>query len=361
MPIQADEQLKLNKAVKRWVDLRSCQGQRLRWFVACVDAVLLGGYIFRGSLELLSPSGRPTGKPDAANAVLRRWTIARLPRGGEMDFCPVFANVNFIGGYVKLSQLAAADPGILRDQLFFEQYDLRFHPVLLLGNPQISPEEKRRRMQIVERTEQALYRIMLERAAAAKAGLTFPVAAQPGALNAGDLRYLSAKQLELYREFFSDGQGGIDFAGVQRAFERFDNGELQGNAYPGALQPDSASDFLYAEFALQAIYNDIEPQVWSELLKSFVKTQEIYVDVYRPPGVKQPDLDDYAFTHFRSERQVDQPHKERQRQRYDRMSLGELEAAYRRNLARAQSPAAGGGEEAVIPQESRQNEPFSLQ
>jgi|GEM_PF-2693863 len=416
--MKAGEQTKLAKAMKRWVDLQGCEGQTLRWFVAHVDDVLLGGYIFRGSLELPSKRGRaveapsryapgaalqggqgaapsvapgaalpigqgaspsvklPAGSsapsspscvqgvdgPPVAGIELQRWTVARLADGKEIDLYPVYANVNVIGGYLRLSQLAGADLALLRDQLFFEQYDLRFHPGLLPANPHIAPEEKRKRVEIVERTEPALYRIMLERAAAAKAGYASRYEAKTAAPEIGDLRYLSARQLELYREFFPDGRGGIDYAGVQRAFERFDNGELQGNAYPGALQPDSASDFLFAEFALQAVHSGVEPDVWGELLKSFVKTQEIYIEVYRPPGVRPPRLGDYTFTNFRSERQIDEARKRRLRQRYDRMSLTELEAAYMSNLAKAQSAAqAFVGDAGIVPQQSRQNEPFSLQ
>jgi hypothetical protein len=105
-------------------------------------------------------------------------------------------------------------------------------------------------------------------------------------------RRLSSAQLELYREYFPDGAGGIDFEPFQQCFEAFANGELR-SLHPeaqskGVGEPNSDFYFLFAEFAFLCVDSRIDNTVWESALNAFVKTQEIFMHVYRPNPVSPP-------------------------------------------------------------------------
>lgn len=284
----------------------------------------------------------------------------RLLRKGEKDF-------------QKLSQVWLE----IRDQLvrpvlfraFFAEYDLRFlprHPRFgIPANKKMSNSEKALRtsdvdaMTILPGPPRRVGELLIRRDRRAKAALEgkvpgrapLPVDAATTSLHS-IARRLSASQLELYREFFPDGTGGINFRAFQVAFEQFANGELRNPARGrGVGEPNGGFYYLFAEFAFLCIDAKIDEATWARLLRTFVKTQEIFIHIYRPAphrsppplGVRLPgvgsavrSLDAFRDINFNAAGQSDQKRKEALRAKYDRMSDHDLRKAARDNMLRAQ-------------------------
>jgi hypothetical protein len=185
---------------------------------------------------------------------------------------------------------------------FFRQYELRFNPSddpFSVGkNEGMDPQQKQ------ERTDDVLLVIgdvlsapgilwqrALARKAAALAGNTLASAGALPALTEAAMKRLSAAQLELFRESFPQGGSGIDFVSFQRVFERFANGELRApSVYPAFGEPNGGAFFLFAEFAFLCVERGIDADPWKQALRTFVKTQEIFMHVYRerPPLTPPP-------------------------------------------------------------------------
>lgn len=173
---------------------------------------------------------------------------------------------------------------------FFAQYDLRFlpgDPVFgIPAHPNLSAALKAQRSADVLAMVPELIARRDQRAAAALAS-SVPAPRPPpvGTLRSRALR-LSTGQLALFREFFDDGRGGIEFGAFQTCFERFANGQLRSplaaDQAKGVGEPNGGLFFLFAEFALLCIASRIEPALWTKALRSFVKAQEVFMHVYRP-------------------------------------------------------------------------------
>ena len=185
---------------------------------------------------------------------------------------------------------------------FFRQYELRFNPsddpfsvgknanmdaqqkqertddiTLLMGDPQSAPG--------------ILWQRALARKTAALDGNTLAAVGALPALTEAAVKRLSTAQLELFRESFPQGASGIDFVSFQRVFERFANGELRDpSVYPGFAEPNGGAVFLFAEFAFLCVERGIDADPWRQALRTFLKTQEIFMHVYRerPPLVPPP-------------------------------------------------------------------------
>jgi hypothetical protein len=172
---------------------------------------------------------------------------------------------------------------------FFAQYDLRFlpgDPVFgIPAHPNLA--NKAQRTADVSAVAAELVRRRNLRAAAALSGRvpTFAPPAAGSALHASAVR-LSRAQLELFREYFEDGRGGIESGAFRACFERFANGQLRSplaaDRARGIAEPNSDFYFLFAEFAFLCIGAGIEPAPWTQALRVFVGTQEIFMHVYRP-------------------------------------------------------------------------------
>lgn len=307
----------------------------------------LWGYLSRGSyksiysLPILPNTFLYGGHPQTIqqNSLFHyknNWILLNFQNCGCSTFFLTDINTNFLGGYLNSNVIKTVDFSIVLYQRFFEEYDYRFHPMLLPQNNHLSIAERKKRIEIVKRAESVLFQRLEQRVLAAKSG-RIPFYNELPKLDRKDVEYLSDKQLELYKEFFLNEKGHLDYQKIQVCFELFDNGEIQTNKYPGSLQPDSASDFLFAEFALHAIENNFKTKIWSELLKTFVKTQEIFIQVYRPNTISPPKLDDYHFSNFRYYKQVSDIQKQKLRKKYDCLSTSELELEYSKNLIRAHS------------------------
>ncbi len=262
---------------------------------------------------------------------------------------------------------------------FFKEYELRFNPMpdtfSVDTNTAILVAHKNRRKQdVIELIGDAvnspgiLWRRLLARVDAALDAGVVPSSLPPlPPTLRGSVERLSKAQLELFREAFPNGQGGIDVRSFQRCFERFANGELRDPSVPGHVgfaEPNGGNYFLFAEFAFLCIDLSLEAAAWSEALKTFVKTQEIFMHVYRehprspPPAVgaavpSGPEARDvlplsapgpgFDFTHFKAigksvnlgEGQSDLQRKVALRASYDAMDVSRLKVAARDNLLRA--------------------------
>jgi hypothetical protein len=249
----------------------------------------------------------------------------------------------------------------IRDQLvrpplfrkFFAEYDFRFlrdDPVLgIPANTDMTLAQKSQRVSDLNVIAPLLAERAVARFDAATKGEAFIGKPVPWTAREPAKR-LSLAQVALIREFFSDGRGVIRLSAFQQAFEQFANGELRNPLRgPGAGEPDGGAYFLFAEFAWLCVESDIHLDFWATALRAFVKTQEIFVRVYRPepgsPGPTPPSptsgadrfiFERYTFGNFKAARQFDEVAKQQLRARYDRMSLEELRKAMRDNMRLAQ-------------------------
>jgi hypothetical protein len=172
---------------------------------------------------------------------------------------------------------------------------------------------------------------------------------------------LCTAQLELFREFFGDGAGGIRLDDFQRAFEQFNNGELRNSAVPGQREPNGGLEFLFAEFAFLCVDSGIDAADWTMLLRVYVETQEIFIHLYRPPPHRVPPrvgaplpacpvdplgnriprrpLDGaggFSDVNFNSIGRSNAARKAALRAKYARMNVAALRNAAKDNLLRAQ-------------------------
>jgi hypothetical protein len=175
--------------------------------------------------------------------------------------------------------------------LFFAEYDLRFEPASTISgvqaNPRMTSTEKTQRIADVNNLLPELLRRRNARAANALQGAVFPATAAPANLIAATTG-LSIAQLALFREFFPDGAGGIQFDDFEISFEQFNNGELKDPMERGKREPNGGFEFLFAEFAFLCVDSNIDKSEWAKALKVFVQVQEIFIHVYRPPPHRAP-------------------------------------------------------------------------
>ena len=178
---------------------------------------------------------------------------------------------------------------------FLAQYDLRFLPGDRVFGIPAHPNlpRKAQRAADVGALVGELLRRRDQRAAAALQGRVPALAplAVGTALRSSALR-LSAAQLALYREYFDDGRGGIDFRALRVCFERFANGQLRSplaaDQSKGVGEPNGDFFFLFAEFAFLCVASRIQPALWTQALRVFVGAQELFMHVYRPAPVSPP-------------------------------------------------------------------------
>jgi len=266
-------------------------------------------------------------------------------------------------------------------QSFFKEYELGFDPQAdtfsIDTNPVLTAAEKTERKQDVNdligdavNNPGILWRRQLARMdASLDAGAVPSSLPLPGATLAKAVKRLSDAQVKLFRGSFPDGTGGIDFQSFQSCFERFSNGELRDPSLPGHVgfgEPNGGNYFLFAEFAFLCIELKLEEPVWAEALRTFVKTQEIFMHIYRekavspPPavnipsptsGVERRDIlpvakagdPGFDFSFFSAiggsvnmgKGQSDFRRKMALRTKYDAMDVSALKAAVRDNLSRA--------------------------
>jgi hypothetical protein len=185
---------------------------------------------------------------------------------------------------------------------FFQQYELRFNPsddpFSVKNNTDMDAQEQQARIDDIDlligdlaNAPGILWQRALARKSAALAGNILSSVGPLPALTKAAVERLSSAQLELFRESFPQGTSGIDFVSFQRVFERFANGELRDpSVYPAFAEPNGGAFFLFAEFAFICVERGIEADPWKQALRTFVKTQEVFMHVYRerPPLTPPP-------------------------------------------------------------------------
>ena len=232
---------------------------------------------------------------------------------------------------------------------FFVEYDLRFLPDDTLGLPaksaNMTEAQKHERLTDLDTIRPLLDERAVARFDAAEQGQIFE--GKPVSLTVRtEAKRLSWAQIYLIREFFGMPNDAIRWSAFQRAFEQFTNGELRNPSRgPGAGEPDGGAQFQFAEFAWLCVESDVHKGFWEKALRTFVKTQEIFVHVYRPARgsastpaspTSGPDrllFERYTFKNFKARRQFNEEKKRKLRAKYDRMTLIQLRRAMREQHA----------------------------
>jgi hypothetical protein len=216
---------------------------------------------------------------------------------------------------------------------FFQEYDFRFFPDLILGvpaNKNMTQLVKDQRLKDVKKVLTPLKQRAQVRSRASKQN---PAPVGTPLSTAEDVeaaKRISSAQIDLITEFFRMPNGAIRWRAFQQAFEQFANGELRDPARgAGAGEPNSNFYFLFAEFAWlcveSAFLSNADKSFWGKALTTFVKTQEIFVRVYRP----NPPNDLYKFDQTQK---FNEDQKRKLRVKYDQMTLSELRKAMGDNI-----------------------------
>ena len=201
-------------------------------------------------------------------------------------------------GFAALSQEWAT----IRDTLvrpvlwreFFKEYDLRSLPDDpvhgIPANTKLDAAQKAQRrtdvLAMVGAGPDRLVARRSKRAAEALAGRIMPPTPVPAALKPAVER-LSKMQLDLFERVLPERRWRHQSRSVPGRVRAV----RQRAVAPAGREPDHIGEprgdfyFLFAEFAFACVDSGIKKDEWEPLLRTFVKTQEIFIHVYRPaPG-----------------------------------------------------------------------------
>lgn len=156
------------------------------------------------------------------------------------------------------------------------------------------------------------------------------------------LENLSSLQLDLFRDhYLIENSDRLNYDSIQWCFLAFANGELRNPATPDDArtrpgEPDGSFFFLFAEFAAAAIECGFDAEIWAELFKTFVKAQEVFVDVYPPVTGLSNNRRSFRGPRVQKRRKMEL-HNE-----YENLTPEELNNRYNGNVQRgdAQTPVA---------------------
>ena len=252
------------------------------------------------------------------------------------------------------SRLATPTRKELIGILFFADYDLRFEPRSTTSgvpaNPRMTAAQKAQRITDVNTMVSDLLLRRDKRATHALSGTVPPIVPATGPLRVVAER-LSTAQLDIFREFFPFASSGINLADFQHSFEQFANGQLRDPTVRGKREPNGAFFFLFAEFAFVCVHSGIDAVIWTQLLRVFVQTQEIFMHIYRPaphrppppanaappsPGIRVRELITFSDSNFNRVGQSNAARKAALRSKYAGTDVNALRMAARDNLLRAQ-------------------------
>lgn len=275
----------------------------------------------------------------------------RLIQKGEPDFNTLSSQWLTIRDTMVRPVVAAA---------FFAAYELRFNPgpcpFCINANPIMSSALKTQRRSDVM-TLVGVLQDRRDKRAAAALKRKLPSLSRVRRDIAADslfsrIQRLSSAQLALFKEFFPTPSGGINFNGFQSAFELFANGRLRDPAKGGGFgEPNGGFYFLFAEFAFLCLDARVDKTLWAKALRALVKTQEIFMHVYReaphvappPVGKKLPkpgaavrSLSGFHFSNFDGTGRSGASRSEALRNKYEHKGVPALKRAARDNLLRAQ-------------------------
>jgi autotransporter-associated beta strand protein len=115
---------------------------------------------------------------------------------------------------------------------------------------------------------------------------------------------LSRLQLDIIQKHFPANGGGIDFGKFQQAVELFANGAIRAGGGNGAREMDQLHQwYVWKNFAVVAILNNIDQNTWGNLLHSLEEGLEIYRVVYPAPAGGFP-LKDSDHNRFNAGKQL---------------------------------------------------------
>ncbi len=230
-------------------------------------------------------------------------------------------------------------------QAFFALYDLSTLPGStsfgVPANPSLTAAERVLREADVGSFVTGANPLLIDRrnarATAATSGSsgTVPAAATVPSSHQPQTQRLSDLQLGLFREFMPNGSGGIEFDRARTCFEGFANGDLRSSINASIAEPNGGFFFLFAEWAFLCVDSSIDVSDWTNLLRIFVMTQEMFIRVYRPPAASSSPpraLNSFHFSNFTASGQFTAPQKATLRTRYAAMNLAALRTAARDNL-----------------------------
>lgn len=154
-------------------------------------------------------------------------------------------------------------------------------------------------------------------------------------------RTISRELLTLVRRHFPREAHAtrIDLACVQTCFVRFAYGELRTGTSSDPRgperEPNGPDFFLFTEWALLAIELGLDADVWTELLRSFAKSVEVFLVAY-PPSRGSPGSDPvFRPRRYRRPPRLSEAERRRLHDEYEDKSRDEVERRYRRKLREA--------------------------
>lgn len=150
------------------------------------------------------------------------------------------------------------------------------------------------------------------------------------------VKRLADEQLKVFKKFFTKNKK-LDFDCIQSCFAKFANGELRQPPKAGDRpgEPNGPFYFYFAEFATLAIEGGFDAAIWTELLRTFVKTQEIFIEVYPPRGGAGPGGNPLDRPRRFKGPKVDKKKKKKLHDKYKKKSLKEILDCYQKNLKKA--------------------------
>ena len=145
----------------------------------------------------------------------------------------------------------------------------------------------------------------------------------------GFLQYVSSIQRRVIEGHFGAG-AAFDVDGMENAFEQFANGQLRIHLPSGACicQPSSGYYYFFAEFAMLALEENVDSDLWERVVNVMVRSQEMFADVYGPrlPAPSDTTYASYGPHAFEPARRHSNQHRQETRTAFADLPVRHLEA-----------------------------------
>ena len=250
-----------------------------------------------------------------------------------IDFDADLIHANFLKRIAFIASIP--NPVIRKAQEFFAFYDHQSLPPLVARNPELSEAEKRKRIQIVGDSLQILTDRVLIRGKYGAQGEVPPVSEMPN-YDRASIIYLSELQKNIFNKHYFNN-GSLELGGIETAFELFTNGDLRLIDPLGIRngEPDSAFEFSFAEWALLAIQNNVDPDYWKQIAPKLIRSQVIFIQVYRPNMPGPYRYQDYTSTNYSPDKKVLDDFKMKLRNEYAAKTFDDCVVAMGQNAFNA--------------------------
>jgi hypothetical protein len=163
---------------------------------------------------------------------------------------------------------------------------------------------------------------------------------QPNAAQQEAARVTAERLRRLFRDHFSSDTDptGVDLECVQTCFVKFANGDLRTGRriHPrGAVrEPDGPGQFLFTEWALLAIELGLDPPLWTALLRTFAKSNRVFITAY-PPQEGGPGGKIWRPREHREHPELTDEERRRLHEEYKQLTPDEVKERYRETLREA--------------------------